>query len=147
MRKSKSKQPWNIYYILVTYKNLRRKLPTTSTNLRSKIYSLSKTCNASSLVQICQVWFLVFLHLLYHFLCCFSQLSIMSQNVAKWLYVKQGARALPFLIEGMDWRGKRVVIAGMGAFAVENVQGTQGSKNATLKRHWVLIPTWVHSRW
>ena len=23
---------------------------------------------------------------------------------------------------GMDWRGKRVIIAGMGAFAVENVR-------------------------
>lgn len=66
--------------------------------------------------------------LLYHFLCCFSQLSILKM----W---QSGKVALPFLIEGTDWRGKRVVIAGMGAFAVENVQGTQGSNTTTLKRH------------
>lgn len=76
-----------------------------------------------------------------------NYLSCLKMWQSGFMWKLQGARALPFLIEGMDWRGKRVVIAGMGAFAVENVQGTQGSKNATLKRHWVLIPTWVHSRW
>ena len=88
------------------------------------------------------------------FVCCIisfvvspNYLSCLKMWQSGFTWKLQGARALPFLIEGMDWRGKRVVIAGMGAFAVENVQGTQGSKNATLKRHWVLIPTWVHSRW
>ena len=32
-------------------------------------------------------------------------------------------RLVPF--PGINWRGKRVVIAGMGAFAVENVHGAQ----------------------
>ena len=128
-------------------------------NLRmsTTYWSHTWTCDAHSLpqAQICEAkstaWAkLAMLHLwskyakcdsscsciclLYHFLCCFSQLSILKM----W---QSGKVALPFLIEGTDWRGKRVVIAGMGAFAVENVQGTQGSNTTTLKRHWVLIPT------
>ena len=46
-------------------------------------------------------------------LCCKNSLSDLSGS--GWCH----------LDAGINWRGKRVVIAGMGAFAVENVHGAQ----------------------
>lgn len=42
-------------------------------------------------------------------------------------------------LKGVDWRGKRVVIAGMGAFAVENVSSAQRKGQANLKLRCVMV--------